>query len=177
MKYIRRDGMKNKKLIIICPSMWPDMNLWGETQRMYYLANYLAEWGWQITVISPSYDVDKKNLEIRQKKYKNLYLGSPIKKAGGGGASGPLPRNGKWKSVKRHISNILNKCSEWFYGEPDFIEVNKKNMWIRKNRNEICRYIDKEGVQKVIISMPGFTFMQLGKRIKKACGHVRLFYD
>ena len=78
--------MKNKKLIIICPSMWPDMNLWGETQRMYYLANYLAEWGWQITVISPSYDVDKKNLEIRQKKYKNLYLGSPIKKAGGGGA-------------------------------------------------------------------------------------------
>ncbi len=46
--------MKNKKLIIICPSMWPDMNLWGETQRMYYLANYLAEWGWQITVISPS---------------------------------------------------------------------------------------------------------------------------
>ena len=169
--------MKNKKLIIICPSMWPDMNLWGETQRMYYLANYLAEWGWQITVISPSYDVDKKNLEIRQKKYKNLYLGSPIKKAGGGGASGPLPRNGKWKSVKRHISNILNKCSEWFYGEPDFIEVNKKNMWIRKNRNEICRYIDKEGVQKVIISMPGFTFMQLGKRIKKACEHVRLFYD
>ncbi len=139
--------MKNKKLIIICPSMWPDMNLWGETQRMYYLANYLAEWGWQITVISPSYDVDKKNLEIRQKKYKNLYLGSRIKKA------------------------------EWFYGEPDFIEVNKKNMWIRKNRNEICRYIDKEGVQKVIISMPGFTFMQLGKRIKKACGHVRLFYD
>lgn len=169
--------MQNKKLIIICPSMWPDMNLWGETQRMYYLANYLAEWGRQITVISPSYDADKKNMEIRQKKYKNLYLGSPIKKAKGSRTSGPQRQTGKLKTVKRHISNLLNKCGEWFYGEPDFIEIYKKNMWIRKNRNEICRYINKEGAQTVIISMPGFTFMQLGKQIKKACGDIRIFYD
>ena len=56
--------------------MWPKMNMWGETQRMFYLANYLAEQGFQVTVISPSYETNRINLDIRDQKYTNIYLGN-----------------------------------------------------------------------------------------------------
>ena len=32
-------------ILILCPSMWPRMRSWGETQRMYYLACFLSEHG------------------------------------------------------------------------------------------------------------------------------------
>ena len=169
--------MKTEKIVIICPSMWPKMNMWGETQRMFYLANYLAEQGFQITVISPSYETNRRNLDIRDQKYTNIYLGN-IKKITTHGQvrTTPAPNN-VLKRTKRQISGIINQFGEWFYGEQDITEIHRKNSWVRKYRNRICQIIKEENADKVIISMPSFSFIKLGRLIRKDCENIKLIYD
>lgn len=61
---------KKNKILIICPSMWPKMNSWGETQRMYYLANCLAQHGWEVYTVSPKF----KEKEEEPKREKNIHV-------------------------------------------------------------------------------------------------------
>lgn len=169
--------MKRQKIIIICPSMWPKMSMWGETQRMFYLANYLAGQGYEIIVISPAYETNRKISDAREQRYRNIYLGT-IKRTGKPGqAVTTLTRDGILRKIKRQISGMANRYGEWFYGEQDITEVHKKSSWVRKYRDKICQIIKEERADTVIISMPGFTFMKLGPIIRNACANVKLIYD
>lgn len=169
--------MKNEKIVIICPSMWPKMNMWGETQRMFYLANHLAEHGYQVTVISPAYLTNRKNADIRSQKYTNIYLGNISRVAPRGQARAASAAKQGLRKVKHRISGIMNQFGEWFYGEQDITEIHRKNKWVRKYRNRICQIINEEKADKVIISMPSFSFMKLGKLIHNECTDVKLIYD
>ena len=144
---------------------------------MFYLANYLAEQGLRVTVISPSYETNRKNLDIRNQKYTNIYLGN-IKRITTHGRvrTMPVPDN-TLKKVKRRISGIINQFGEWFYGEQDITEIHRKNKWVRKYRNRICQIIKEENADKVIISMPSFSFIKLGRLIRNHCENVKLIYD
>lgn len=169
--------MKTEKIIIICPSMLPKMNMWGETQRMFYLANYLAEQGYRITVISPSYETKRKEWDIREQKYTNIYLGN-IKRITPHGQMRTVPKpDNVLKKTKRLISSIANRFGEWYYGEQDITEIYRKNNWIRKYSNRICQIVSEENADKVIISMPSFTFIKLGRMIRNKCGNMKLIYD
>ena len=101
--------MKMQKIIIICPSMWPKMSMWGETQRMFYLANYLAGQGYEIIVISPAYETNRKISDAREQRYRNIYLGT-IKRTGKPGqAVTTLTRDGILRKIKRQISGMDNR--------------------------------------------------------------------
>jgi len=169
--------MRDRRLAIICPSMWPDMNMWGEAQRMYYLGNYLVEHGWQVTIISPRYGLNRNTLEEKEQKYTNLYLGSIKRKQKKGENFQESIQDKKIKKVKQRLSYVINQFGEWFYGEPDFLEICRKRNWVKKYQKEICQFINKENMNRVIISMPSFTFIQLGKIIKRNCRNTLLYYD
>lgn len=169
--------MKNKKILIICPSMWPNMSMWGETQRMYYLANHLGAHGWHVLVISPSYDTHRRDLDDKEQKYTNIYLGKISQKSRDIGAEGKRRSFGMQQKVKNQVSYIINQCGEWIYGEPDIAEIYRKSSWVRQYGNEICKIIQEEAIKNVIISVPSFTFMKLGKLIKRKCVGAVIIYD
>lgn len=144
---------------------------------MFYLAGYLAERGFRVTVISPAYVTNRKKTDIRDQKYTNIYLGTIKRTVSHGQApmiSGP---DHFLRKVKRQISTIMNQIGEWVYGEQDVAEIHRKKKWVRKYRDRICQIINEEKADKVIISMPSFSFVKLGKRINNECASVKLIYD
>ena len=74
--YSMRD--KKNKILIICPSMWPKMNSWGETQRMYYLANCLAQHGWEVYTVSPKFkEKEEYTLQTHMAAVQKMILTEP----------------------------------------------------------------------------------------------------
>lgn len=169
--------MWGNKIIIICPSMWPDMHTWGETQRMFYLANYLSNQEWDVTVISPRYKTDKPIEEIKKQQYRNLYIGNSIKKHKIKTPNKITLKPGVLLHIKWRIAALLNNCCELLYGESGIQKIYNNIIWIEKNKNEICQAIKERDVDKVIISMPTFVYARLGKIIKKECKNVKVIYD
>ncbi len=163
---------KKNKILIICPSMWPKMNSWGETQRMYYLANCLAQHGWEVYTVSPKFE-EKEEESKREKKYTCYFLGD------GRRLMAPeIKKNNKFYELfRRTIAKILTPIISWVYNEPDCREGIYKQLWIWRYKKKICDLIDDIGIDTVIISMPAFVLIKLGRDIYKKNSGVRIIYD
>lgn len=163
----------SKKLLIICPSMWPQVNTWGETQRMYYLANSLSQSGWEVYTLSPAYQPSGQS---RPCHYKYFFLGnaartpSPDRKA-----------NQKKPGISENIHNItvnfLIAFLNLFYNEPNCVEGIKKHLWMRRHKQEVLDLIHTNGITRVLISIPSFSLMSLGSFIRRNLPDTVLIYD
>lgn len=166
--------MSERKILIICPSMWPEMSFWGETQRMYYLANHLAQKGWQVFTVSPGY-IRKHGDEKREKYYTDVFLGhkqpaqgSPAKEPG---------RDSCFQKIRSRLFRLSEPVLRWIYNEPNCYEGISKQLWRIKYQNDVYRLIEKEGIQNVLVSIPAFTLMKFGVQIKKRFPDVCMTYD
>jgi len=164
-----------KRALIICPSMWPRMNSWGETQRMYYLANDLSRNGWKVYTVSPGYEGQQEDTK-REQLYTSFFLGNKKIQAE------PVKTNHKEEAVKRaglkeRAMTLLSPVVKWLYNEPDCYEGISKQLWMLKYRKKILDLIARETIQTVIISVPTFVLLGLGPLIKKKFPQIFLIYD
>lgn len=166
---------KENKILIICPSMWPQMNSWGETQRMYYLANYLSLHGWKAYVVAPGFK-GKREINEREKNYESYFLGI-YKKVD----IFPGGQDSKYKNIYEYIrrlaASFLIPLIDWIYNEPDSLQGMYKQLWIWKYQKEIDRLIIQLEVETVIISVPAFVLAKLGKRIRKKFPGIKIIFD
>lgn len=166
----------NNRILIICPSMVPKMDSWGATQRMYYLANDFAERGWEVYTVSPEYE--KSQVEVqRQIKYNYIYMGFSANSE-----TIPLTGNISWKQkivkfVRRTVSLFAMPIVNWIYNEPNCYEGIYKQIWAEKYKSGICELISNKEIETVIVSVPTFSLLRLGKIIRKANPKVRIIYD
>ena len=163
----------NKKLLIICPSMWPRVNTWGETQRMYYLANSLSQSGWKVYTLSPAY---RSSGQSRPQYYKCFFLGNT--------ARSPSPDHkanqrepGMLADIHDITVNFLIAFLNLLYNEPNCVEGIKKHLWMIKHKKEILDLISKNGISRILISVPSFSLMSLGPFIRRKLPGTVLIYD
>ncbi len=164
-------------ILILCPSMWPEMRSWGETQRMYYLSNFLSDHGWRVSTISPGFE-NASGIEDRAKKYTPHFFGSCLnpedcvkRLPGQTGENRP----GGW--TRRIVSATLTPFVKWFYNEPDCYEGLSKGLWIRRYRNRILQWIAENRVDIVLISAPAFALFRIGKLVKKNFPFLPIIFD
>ncbi len=160
--------------MIVCPSMYPQMRSWGETQRMYYLANYLEENGWHVVTVARGYGAGK---EVEKKQlYKSVFLGEAKK-------NNDLGRKevSTGKVIVDEARHIVAKFANYFcnflFGESIFVECVEKTGWVRNNRERIVEIIAEEEIDIVIISGPSFRLFSLGNYIKEKYPNIKLVYD
>lgn len=164
-----------KRALIVCPSMWPKMNSWGETQRMYYLANDLSRNGWKVYTVSPGYERQQEDKK-REQLYTSLFWGNKRVQ------TDPANTNDKEKAVKKEglkerAMALLSPVVKWLYNEPDCYEGISKQIWLLKYKKKILQLIAKEKIQTVIISVPTFVLLSLGPLIKRKFPRICLVYD
>lgn len=166
-------------ILIICPSMWPEMNSWGETQRMYYLANDLSLHGWKVYTAAPGFTGSRK-ADQREKSYESYFFGDYKSAAMIQGEENQKGRGG----VCQHIQHIRSMAAgllipmiNWIYNEPDSLQGIYKQLWIWKYQKEIDKLIGQLKVGTVIISVPAFVLVKLGKRIRKKFPNIKIVYD
>lgn len=164
------------KILIICPSMWPEMNSWGETQRMYYLANYLSLRGWDVYTVAPGFEGNRKS-DQREKKYVSYFLGGYKSTAVIQGEENQRSRGSIYKNIRGLAARLLIPMIDWFYNEPDSLQGIYKQLWIWKYQKEIDRLIQRLKVGTVIVSVPAFVLVKLGKRIRKKFPGIKIVYD
>lgn len=164
------------KILIICPSMWPEMNSWGETQRMYYLANDLSLHGWKVYTAAPGFKGNKKS-DQREKNYVSYFLGDYKSAAISWDEENQKSTGSLYRNIRSLAAGLLIPMIDWVYNEPDSLQGIYKQLWIWKHQKEIDRLIDKFRVGTVIISVPAFVLVKLGKRIRKKFPDIKLVYD
>lgn len=167
-------------ILIICPSMWPRMNSWGETQRMYYLAGFLSRNGWRVSTLSPAFDPPE-NSASREMAYESHYLGERRRPENGvsgepGRADGSALSSGSRRMISAALT-ALAPAVQWLYNEPDCYEGISKELWILRYRKRIDRFLAENGVDLVLISAPAFALFRLGKLIKKKRPDLPVIYD
>lgn len=164
----------DKKIMIVCPSMWPNMRNWGETQRMYYLANYLAQKGWKVYTVSPWYE--SKDGEDKEQLYEAIFGGEPAQ-TNKAAQVGEQPKENVVRKIRHKVAKVANYVCEKVTGETPFVEVLKKKRWIREYSGKICELITEKEIKLVIVSAPSFSLFGLGKRIKQRCPDTKLVFD
>ena len=155
------------KVLIICPSMWPRMKSWGETQRMFYLANYLSENGWDVSTLSPDYGIEE-GLSPRKIYYSPQFPGKGLRFEQ---STQQINQKSLFSNfvllVRKLASCTITPLVKWVYAEPDCYEGVLKQTWMLKNRREIRRILDETKYGTVIISAPSFVLFRIAKKIKK----------
>lgn len=164
-------------ILILCPSMWPRMKSWGETQRMYYLACFLSEHGWKVSTISPGTKSPKK-AEDRPVKYTPCFFGSrPDPEEPKDQQSGQTAGNMSAISLFQTVSAPLTPLVKWFYNEPDCYEGLSKDLWILRYQKKILGWIADNRVDLVLVSGPAFTLFRMGKAVKRKFPFLPVLYD
>lgn len=165
------------KILIICPSMLPKMNFWGETQRMYYLADYLAVNNWEVYTVSPEFE-GKQSDDLKRQRYKSYFIKyrkkTEVKKAM---QTCRKKSDAILRKLRKALSKILTPVIKWIYNEPDCYEGLYKQIWLWKYKNDICKIIEENEIDTVIISVPAFVFLQMGKVIHKKYADIRIIFD
>lgn len=165
------------KVLIICPSMWPRMSSWGETQRMFYLANYLSENGWDVSTLSPDYGTGEA-LSGREMYYSPHFPGKGIRIEQSTQQSERKERFFiRVPFLRRLVSCTITPLVKWAYNEPDCYEGVLKQVWMWKNHRKIRHILDKTEYGTVIISAPSFVLFRFARIIKKRNASVSIVFD
>ena len=82
-----------------------------------------------------------------------------------------------FQCVRKVAAKMLTPIINWIYNEPDCLEGIYKQFWMAKYRKNIVELIEKYKITTVLISVPAFACLKLGKIIKKKYGNIKLIYD
>lgn len=147
-------------ILIIAKVMLPYTSSFGSSQRIYYLANYLAEKGFHVTVMAEKTGSVNADLNAMERKYESYWLeGKPCFDAG-------ILNTGIAKKISGQVFNeIFEKTAFQHY------------FWRAANTGEILGYIKKKKIQTVIISGPYFSVFGLCGKIKQRYRNVKVVLD
>lgn len=151
---------KKGNILIIAKVMLPYTSTFGSCQRIYYLANYLADKGFRVTVMAEKTGKVNRDLNAMERKYESHWLeGKPCFGAG-------ILNTRVAKKISGEIFNEI-------YEDTAF----QHYIWRVKNTGEILAYIKKRKIQTVIISGPYFSVFGLCGKIKRRNKNVNVVLD
>lgn len=150
--------MIKEKILIICPDMGRYARSFGSCQRNYFLAKYLFEQGYDVSVIT-----------VNHTNRCKWSLETPFKVIARNKASEErsniiLRSNG----LRKYVRNSISPYDQDELGALQWVECNKK---------QICKYIREHTVEKVIISVPEFALLWLAPYIKRKCLGAKIIFD
>lgn len=157
-------------VLILTYEMLPYSNTFGGCQRMYFLAEYLANNDINVTVVSAK----KVNSGFFGKKvgFKTLYYG---KESFNNKVDN---KNNKYKKLFRNeLRNIIEKVSTFYFNEPSNLLALRAFLWLHKYKNNILSSIGTNNIQTVIISGPPFTLFSIVKDIKLKYPNTKVILD
>ncbi|MFC5734291.1 hypothetical protein [Cytobacillus gottheilii] len=181
----------NKEVLIITYDMIPYSYSWGGCQRMYYLASHLSQKGYSVSVFSckkrdfNNYGkvvrFNNKSLEIRNKRLNNILLSMGKKKTGKSLVNNKetkIKLYCKAKQIGRNqLVNLLKKIDNILFNEPSVFAAIFSRGWSRTNYKVIKEYIEVNQISNVIISVPPFGMLEIGKMLKKEDENLNIIYD
>lgn len=151
---------KKGNILIIVKIMLPYITSFGSCQRMYYLANYLADKGFRVTVMAEKVGKVNQNLNAMERKYESHWLeGKPCFGAG-------ILNTEVAKKISGEIFNEIHESTAF-----------QHYMWCVANTGEILAYIKQRKIQTVIISGPYFSLFGLCGKIKRRYKNVNVVLD
>lgn len=178
-----------EKILIITYDMIPYSSTWGGAQRMYFLAEHLFKNGYDVTVISAKKD----SIGYFGKKinFNTMYLESTLinmayklfssnknekKKINNGSVSKRSTNNFK-KVIENNIKKMLMFYNNINLNEPNLIQGILGSLWLSGNKNKILDFINKNKINKVIISGPPFSLFTLTSYVKKMNKNIKVILD
>ena len=151
---------KEGNILIIANTMLPYTSAFGNCQRIYYLANYLADKGFHVTVMAEKKGKVNVDLNAMERKYESHWLeGKPCFGAG-------ILTTGVAKKISGEIFNEMYESTAF-----------QHYLWRAVNTGEILAYIKKRKIQTVIISGPCFSAFGLCGKIKRRDRNVNVVLD
>lgn len=147
-------------ILIITKVMLPYASNFGSCQRIYYLANYLVEKGFHVTVMAEKKGNVNEGLNTMERKYKSQWLERS-------------PSFGN----KFLNSELAEKISREIFNEISEDMAFQHYIWRVINTGKILDYIKKRNIQTVIISGPCFSIFGLCGKIKRSYKKVNVVLD
>lgn len=167
--------MRNKVLILTY-EMIPYSNTFGGCQRMYFLAEHLADNGIDVTVVSAK----KKYNGFFGKKinFKSLYYGQEIIENNNLDNNKMFTNNNLLKTkIKNILRKTIEKVSNFYFNEPSNLLALRAFLWLKKYKNNVLSSIENNDIGTVIISGPPFTLFSMVKDIKTKHPKVKVILD
>lgn len=147
-------------ILIITKSMLPYTGAFGSCQRIYYLANYLADKGFRVTVMAEKTGKVNVDLDAMERQFESRWLeGKPC--FGNG-----ILNTGFAKKISKAIFNEIHENTAFRY-----------YIWRVTNTGEILAYIEHRKIHTVIISGPCFSIFGLCGKIKRRYKNVNVVLD
>ena len=161
-------------ILIVTYSMIPYTQFWGGCQRMFFLANYLAERNQKATIIChksndintfgkiPNFDIYSiDNSGVLEKIcFDSVKAYSKDLKVNTSSPLSLIKRN-------RIIKKLGLKYLEYVYNNPSPLLGRAAWKWAKTARTAICSFIDENQVTKVVVSAPPFGLFRLIPDIKR----------
>lgn len=181
----------NKKVAIVTYDMIPYTSSWGGCQRMYYLAECLTKDGYDVTVFhcksSTNNSYGKKiHFKIKSLEVNNRFLKRFLdsrnlvrkenKEESENKCTNMLKAFRKFVKQNVFLYKAMNALDSYLYNEPVFLNGLITLVWVKEHVREITEYIHRNHIKTVIISVPAFHLLSIGKYVKNNCD-VRLIYD
>lgn len=126
-----------ENILIVCPSMCSQIGSWGETQRMYYLANFLSQNGFHVCTVAPSRPATSMYGQ-KETHYTSYFLG---------GSKGNAPTTNRQNSIKsmfsvkyqlrKIVSCLISSTMRWAFNEPNCYDGFRKQFWAFKYKEAI----------------------------------------
>ena len=174
-----------KHITIITYHMIPYTNIWGATQRMYFLAEQLLSENFNVTVIHAKYgyfDKYKKQINfesipiaikptIIQKFQESLQSRNVRNKPT------DIRSVNLWKlKIRKIIGQILKIIEKVFYNDFNLIGLISE-FWIKEAKPVLRNVIKENNTRIVIISGPYFSIFKLAKYVKKKYPDLKVILD
>lgn len=147
-------------ILIITKVMLPYTSTFGSCQRIYYLANYLADQGFCVTVMAEKTGKINVDLNAMERRYKSHWLEGKLYFGVG------ILNKGLAKKFSKKIFNEI-------YEDTAF----QHYIWRVTNTREVLAFIKKRKIQTVIISGPYFSVFGLCGKIKRRFKNVTVVLD
>jgi len=171
-----------EKILIITYDMIPYSGAWGGAQRMYFLAEHLFKNGYDVTVISAKKDF--KGYFGKEINFNTIYLESKLTNITSKTSNSNNKKMENYpdqKTVKNHLKRFLKKPLTFYNG----VKLNEPNpaqglyalIWLNENKNNIGNFINKNKINKVIVSGPPFSLFTLTSYIKRMDKNVKVILD
>lgn len=157
------------RILIITYDMPPYSATWGGAQRMFYLANYLTRKGEYVEAIAFDKGIFCKDYECQPLFDIVGYSLCRINQSNNINNISKKNINTEISAIKKGVKALINI----FFNENSSTTALNTFLWIKRNKAEILKKIEKEKFDVVIVSIPPFAMSSILKYIRKRFGDTR----
>jgi len=175
-----------KSILIITYHMLPYVKRFGDCQRIFFMAEYLTDKGYDVFVINAKkkaqqgyfgYHPSFKQIALSIKENwltKYILLKSEL--------GGKISQRNKnifilFRILRVLIKRILLQYEKYAFNEPNPTYGLIGNQWINSNKRKIFEIIENNDIQNVIISAPPFALFKIVDKIKKRFPNIQVIMN